>query len=116
MKIYLGIDLHSSNSYLAVINELGERLYNKRISNNPEKILRAMSFISELGEIEDVVIESTYNWFCLVDILTSNHYPVTLANPSQIKQYSGMKITTDKTDAFFLAELTRLKILPKCWI
>jgi transposase len=116
VKIYIGIDLHSSNSYLAVINEFGDRLYNKRISNNPEKIVRAMSFISKLGEIEDVVIESTYNWFWLVETLVNNHYPVTLANPAQIKQYSGMKITTDKTDAFFLAELTRLKILPKCWI
>ena len=116
MKIYVGIDLHSNNSYFGVINESGERLYDKRIANNPDKILGAMSLISKFGEIEDVVIESTYNWFWLVDLLSENDYPATLANPAQIKQYSGMKVTTDKTDAFFLAELTRLNILPKCWI
>ena len=57
MKIYVGIDLHSNNSYFGVINELGDRLYDKRIANKPDKILGAMSLISKFGEIEDVVIE-----------------------------------------------------------
>ena len=60
MKIYIGIDLHSNNSYFGVINELGERLYDKRIANKPEHILRVMSLISKFGKIQDVVIESTY--------------------------------------------------------
>lgn len=116
MKIYVGIDLHSNNSYFAVINELGERLFNKRVNNKSEEILKVMNKVSTLGLVEDLVIESTYNWFWLVDLLQANKYPVSLANPSQIHQYSGMKITTDKSDAFFLAELSRLKILPRCWI
>ena len=116
MKIYVGIDLHSNNSYFAVINELGERLFNKRVNNKVNEILIVMDKIVTLGEIKDIVIESTYNWFWLVDALQEKEFPVSLANPSQIHQYSGMKITTDKTDAFFLAELSRLKVLPKCWI
>src|SRR5439155_1193485 len=35
-----------------------------------------------------------------------------LANPTQIDQYSGIKHADDKNDAFFLAELQRLNILP----
>jgi hypothetical protein len=36
----------------------------------------------------------------------------TMANPAQIKQYSGLKYAADKSDAYFLAELRRLDILP----
>jgi hypothetical protein len=33
MKVYAGIDLHSSNNYIGIINENDERLYQKRLPN-----------------------------------------------------------------------------------
>jgi transposase len=60
----------------------------------------------------DSRIESTYNWYWLVDGLRARSYPVVLANPAQIDQYSGIKHADDKNDAYFLAELQRLNILP----
>ena len=39
-----------------------------------------------------------------------------LANPSAIKQYEGLKHTDDKWDAFWLAHLKRLDILPEGYI
>jgi len=39
MELYAGIDLHSSNNYIGVINELDERLYSKRHSNRMDDIL-----------------------------------------------------------------------------
>jgi len=62
------------------------------------------------------VVESTYNWYWLVDGLQANDYPVVLANPSAMKQYNGLKHTDDKSDAFFLSELSRLNILPTGYI
>ena len=47
-----------------------------------------------------------------MDSLRAHSYPVKLANPAQIDQYSGIKHADDKNDAFFLAELQRLGILP----
>jgi transposase len=41
---------------------------------------------------------------------------VALANPAKIDQYSGIKHADDKNDAFFLAELCRLDILPTGYI
>jgi len=41
---------------------------------------------------------------------------VGLANPAAIKQYEGIKETDDETDAFFLAEMSRLQILPEGFI
>jgi transposase len=57
-------------------------------------------------------VEATYNWYWLVDGLQTAHYPVVLANPAAMKPYSGLKHSDDTSDAFFVAELMRLNILP----
>src|SRR6266511_843051 len=66
--------------------------------------------------LEQVAVESTYNWYWLVDGLQALRYPVVLANPAGMEQYSGIKHADDTNDAFFLAELLRLKILPTGYI
>jgi len=45
-----------------------------------------------------------------------NGYQLHLANPSAIKQYEGLKYCDDITDAFHLANLLRLDILPESYI
>jgi transposase len=61
-------------------------------------------------------VESIYNWYWLVDGIRALGYPTKLANPAQIEQYDGIKHADDKNDAFFLAELQRLNILPTGYI
>jgi len=39
-----------------------------------------------------------------------------LANPAAIKQYEGLKYSDDQHDAFFLAQLLILGILPQGYI
>jgi transposase len=62
--------------------------------------------------IATIAVESTYNWYWLVDGLQDHGYHVVLANPAAMQPYSGKKHTDDVSDAFFLAELLRLKLLP----
>jgi transposase len=45
-----------------------------------------------------------------------NGYGVHLANPSAIKQYEGLKHSDDEKDAFHLAHLLKLGILPEGYI
>jgi transposase len=61
-------------------------------------------------------VESTFNWYWLVDTLMEDGYAVHLANPGAIKQYSGLKYVDDKHDAFWLAELLSLGILKEGYI
>ena len=63
-----------------------------------------------------MVIESTYNWYWLADLLMEHGYKVHLANPSAIQKYSGLKHADDVHDAFWLAEMLRLNILPVGYI
>lgn len=39
MRLYTGIDLHSSNSYLAIVDETGQQVFKKKMPNDPEQIL-----------------------------------------------------------------------------
>jgi len=38
MQLYAGIDLHSSNNYIGIINEQDERVYRKRLPDDIGKI------------------------------------------------------------------------------
>jgi len=114
MELYAGIDLHSSNNYIGVINEKDERLYSKRHDNKLGVILNALEPFKK--DLQGVVVESTYNWYWLVDGLQDHGYKVHLANPSAIKQYEGLKHTDDKWDSFWLAHMKWLNILPEGYI
>jgi transposase len=114
MPLYVGLDLHSNNNFLALINKQGKRVDQKKLSNDRELILEVLR--SYRSKIVGVVVESTYNWYWLVDALMEAGYPVHLANPSAIQQYSGLKHADDQHDAFWLAEMLRLGILPEGYI
>jgi transposase len=92
----------------------GKRLFRKRLPNALPAIVEALEPFRE--ELQQVAVESTYNWYWLVDGLMEHGYPVKLANPAAIDQYDGLKHADDRTDAFFLAELSRLGILPTGYI
>lgn len=114
MKAYAGIDLHSSNNYLGIIDDNDKRLYGQRLPNELNRVLLAMEPFKD--RLEGVVVESTYNWYWLVDGLMEHGYNLHLANPSAIKQYGGLKHTDDKWDSFWLAHMLRLNILPQGYI
>ena len=114
MKTYAGIDLHSSNNYIVVIDENDKRLFEKRLPNTLEEIL--LVFEKFKKTLTGVVVESTYNWYWLVDGLKAAGFKIHLANPAAIQQYSGLKHAGDKWDSFWLAHLLRLGILPEGYV
>ena len=114
MTVYAGIDLHSNNSYLGILDHGNQRLFGKRLPNKLELIERALRPFK--SELVGTVVESTFNWYWLVDGLQDAGYKVHLANPSATKQYEGLKYSDDKSDAFWLAQMLRLEILPEGYI
>ena len=109
-KVMAGIDLHSNNLVIGIVDMDGKRVASQKLSC---KLKEVVEFLSPFKKrLEQVAVESTYNWYWLVDGLQALRYPVVLANPAGMEQYSGIKHADDTNDAFFLAELLRLKILP----
>lgn len=107
---YSGIDLHSNNSVVVVTDNEDRVVTAKRLPNNGQTIVRFLAPWRD--ELVGVVVESTYNWYWLVDTLQDAGFEVRLANTAAIPQYAGLKHTGDESDARHLAHLLRLGILP----
>ena len=114
MKLYAGIDLHSNNSVIDLLDEKDKVIYNKRLPNDLARILSELSPYQ--AQIEAIAIESTFNWYWLVDGLMEHGYRVHLVNTAAVQTYSGLKYTDDNHDARWLAHLLRLNILPTGYI
>ena len=114
MPLYGGIDLHANNSVIVLLNEQDEVIYQKRLPNDLPTILEQLAPYHT--EMKGLVVESTYNWYWLVDGLMEADYRVHLANPAAMQQYSGLKYTDDHSDARWLAHLLRLGVLPEGYI
>ena len=114
MTVYAGLDLHATNTYVAMIDQENKVLYKQRHRNELPSIIGALDPFKE--DLQGVVVESTFNWYWLVDGLMAEGYPVYLANPSAIKQYEGLKQIDDKRSSLWLANLLRLGILPSGYI
>jgi transposase len=114
VELYGGIDLHSNNSYVGVVNEENRVIYKERHRNELPLILSALAPYK--GELKALAVESTFNWYWLVDGLMEQGYKVHLANTAAIQQYEGLKYTDDHSDARWLAHLLRLGVLPQGYI
>jgi len=114
MQHYCGIDLHSNNHVVVVIDEEDKRVLEKRLSNDLSLTLKVLSPYRET--LQSVAVESTFNWYWLVDGLQEHGYNLQLVNTAAVKQYDGLKYSGDHQDAFHLAHLMRLGILPTGYI
>jgi transposase len=114
MTLYGGIDLHSNNNVVALTDESDRVVYRKRLANDVETVLAALAPYQ--AAITGLVVESTYNWYWLVDALLEAGYRLHLANTAAIVQYSGLKYSDDDSDAAWLAKLLRLGLLPEGYI
>jgi transposase len=114
MKLYGAIDLHSNNNVTVLIDEQDKVVYEKRLPNDLAMIAQQLSAYQ--SSLEGLVVESTYNWYWLVDGLIDKGHKLHLANTAAIQQYEGLKHTDDDSDAHWLAHLLRLGILPQGYI
>ena len=105
MTLYVGVDLHSNNNYVGIVDEDNRPLFRKKLPNDLGKVLSVLEPFR--NDVAGIVVESTFNWYWFVDGLMENGYKVHLANPAAIKQYNGLKNVDDKRSALFLADLLR---------
>ncbi len=114
MKYYGAADIHSNNTCLGIIDESGQKVLKTKVSNYSKLILHELEPFRE--KLQGIVVESTFNWYWIVDAMMDDGYKVHLANPAAVKQYEGLKHTNDFDDAYHLANLLRLGILPEGYI
>lgn len=113
-RLMVGMDLHSNNVMVGLAQLDGKRVLCQKL---PCELKTVLEFLKPYkARIDTIAVESTFNWYWLVDGLRANDYKTVLANPAAMQQYDGLKHGDDKSDAFFLAEQLRLNILPTGYI
>ena len=114
MKLYGSIDLHATNNVTVLIDEQDVVVFKKCLSNDYASVLEQRSPYQL--SIQGLVVESTYNWYWLVDGLLEADYRVHLANTAAIQQYEGLKYTDDRSGARWLARLSPIPLHYKMYI
>jgi len=112
MNSYAGIDLHKDYSYITVVDREGVRLAQGKIDNQPENL---QLFFNKLANPK-AVIEATFAWGWLSDLLTSQGVEVVLAHPVKVKAIASARIKTDKIDSEVLADLLRADLIPTAYL
>ncbi|MGH8732905.1 MAG: IS110 family transposase [Burkholderiales bacterium] len=109
---YVGIDLHRRRSVIVRLNSAGERLAVAGIGNDPFEFASA---IAAAGDAPAVVIEATYGWYWVVDLLQDLGATVHLANPKALN-WGDRRVKNDVVDATDLADMLRMGRLARAWI
>ena len=79
MQLYAGLDLHSRNTYIGIMDKEFKRVFGKRVSNNLPLILKTLDPFQD--QLEGIVVESTFNWYWLIDgLMDAGYHCVHLAN------------------------------------
>ena len=71
--------------------------------------------VAEAGPDPEVVVEATYGWYWVVDLLQAGGARVHLANPQGLN-WGQRRVKNDERDAVDLADMLRLGRLPEAWI
>lgn len=110
---YAGIDLHKKYSYITVVDQEGTRLQQDKVINRPE-LLKA--YFDKLDQRPKAVIEATFAWGWMSDLLMEQGMEVTLAHPLKVKAIASSRIKTDKIDSEVLADLHRANLIPPAYL
>jgi transposase len=113
MSVYVGIDVHRKRSQVAVVDQGGEVLANRNVTNGVEPIL---GVIGDLPVTTPVAFEAAFGWGWLVELLEDYGFDPHLVHPSQCKAIASARLKNDKVDAHILAQLLRADLLPEAWI
>ncbi len=77
-KQYVGIDLHRRRSVIVRRTASGETLETVRIANDPMLLAEQLA---KAGPEPEVVLEATYGWYWVADLLADMGATVHLAHP-----------------------------------
>lgn len=110
--VYAGIDLHRKHSTITLMDERGYQQPAVKIDNkDTDKFIKVLS---QPNKLTKVVVESTYGWYWLADLIdTTPNVNLSLGHSLKIKALSSGKKKTDKIDSKLLADLLRCNLLPE---
>lgn len=111
--LYIGIDIHKRFPQICIVDEQGRRVLTIRIENTPHAVA---AYFSTVSLPASVAMEPTHNWGRMYDLLSSMGFEVRICHPRDAKLIGLAQVKTDKTDAYKLATLLRVGLLPESYV
>jgi transposase len=114
IPVYVGLDYHQDSIQVAVMDEAGQLLGNRRCANvAPEVVM----FAAQFGAVQRVAVEACSGSANLAEVLrTHARWEVELAHPGFVRRMKQNPDKTDYSDARLLADLERVGYLPQVWL
>ncbi|MCP4648541.1 MAG: IS110 family transposase [PVC group bacterium] len=106
---YVGVDLHKEQSWFFVMDQEGKKISSKSIANCNDKL---NNYFKTIPKPFELAVESTYNWYFLVDMAEQYANEVFLANSYELKAFAKRHKKTDKIDARLIGDILRKGYLP----
>ena len=113
-KFNCGIDLHSRQMYVCVMNKEGDILLHTNIKGNDFGYF--LKRIEPYRHDLTVVCESTFNWYWLADACFEAEIEFVLAHALYLKHIHGGKNKNDRIDSKKLAHLLRVNLIPPAYV
>lgn len=114
MKRYVGMDLHKRLLVVAIVDDQGQIVKEKRMESVTQHSLEAFCQTVLTAE-DEVVLEATTHVWAVVRIVERFVARVVVSNPVATQAIAAAKVKCDKVDARVLAHLLRLDYLPTVW-
>jgi len=110
---YCGIDLHARLLYVCVIDQEGNTLVHKEISDDPQKLLTILE--PYIGNIV-VGVECMHCWYWVSDFCDDIGVDFILGHALYMKAIHGGKAKNDRIDSFKIAKLMRGGNFPLAYV
>ena len=109
-KYNCGIDLHTKQMYICVMDREGNILVHKNIKGNDFAFF--LKLVAPYIDDLTVVCECCYNWYWLADACMDAGIEFVLAHALYLKHIHGGKNKNDREDSKKLAHLLRTNLIP----
>jgi transposase len=105
MSHYVGVDLDRRRSQVVILEEDGVKVSSVKVDNRDPAAL--VDAVAAGGEGCDVVVEATWGWYWVADLLADAGFVVHLAHPLGVKGFENRRVKNDDKDGILLADLLR---------
>lgn len=112
-QYYCGIDLHSKEMYVCILDKDGTIKLHRNIKANPQEFLK---IISPFREGLVVAVECIFTWYWLADLCGEHEIPFVLGHALYMKSIHGGKTKNDKIDSEKIARLLKAGMLPQAFV
>ena len=114
IPVFVGLDYHQDSIQVAVMNEAGQLLGNRRCPNQAAAVV---AFAEQWGSVQRVAVEACSGASNLAELLRDQaKWKIELAHPGFVRRMKQNPDKTDYSDARLLADLERVGYLPRVWL